>query len=254
VLGLALALPACGTSGAAPGAPDAAAADAMEVDVGGDAVPVVSGCRPSAGTTGNPQTIPDLIALVNGLPPPVTLPCLIESLDRPLSLVATTNVVSAQPAESARNPRVFLLTGRLSLTFVPDGPSRDVLELGEISADNTQSIKGEVHFPIEAPLGAGAPFDRLVDAIVDGVPALSKCYACHYPERPLENRPGYEHAFESIAYRPNPLYAAPLDDLRREREVCDATAEPERCATLEAIFGHGAVEGGAFPSEMVTFF
>jgi hypothetical protein len=89
--------------------------------------------------------------------------------------------------------------------------------------------------------------------MVDDVPTRSQCALCHYPERRVD-RVGYEHAFESIAYRPNPLYAAPLPDLVHERETCVASSEPERCATLEAIFGHGPVVEGAFPSEMVTFF
>ena len=251
LLGLALALAGCGTNDATPDGIDASSPDST----GGnpDAGPVTPACRPASGTTGSPQTILDAVALLDGLPQPVTLPCFLESLDRPLALVATTNTVSAQPAESARNPRVFLLTGRLSLALVPDGPFRDVLELGEISADNTNSIKGEVHFPVEAPLAASDAFDRVVDSAVDNVPTQSKCSICHFPERTVD-KVGYEHAFESIAYRPNPLYDAPLGDLQREHETCDVTVEPERCATLAAIFGHGAVVGGAFPSEMATFF
>ena len=239
-------MPACGTDDATPASPDAAG-------IQPDADPVTPGCHPASGTSGNPQTILEAVALLNALPQPATLPCFIQSLDRPLALVATTNLVSAQPAESPRNPRVFLLTGRLSLAFVPDGPFRDVLEFGEISADNINSIKGEIHFPIEAPLAPATPFDRIVDHIVDDVPTQSKCSLCHYPERTVD-RAGYEHAFESIAYRPNPLYAAPLPELQHERETCDASSEPERCAMLEAIFGHGAVVGGAFPSEMAMFF
>src|SRR5688500_14114777 len=47
-------------------------------------------CSPAEGTSGNPRTIREALDLINGLPHPVDFPCFLESLDRPLSINATS--------------------------------------------------------------------------------------------------------------------------------------------------------------------
>ena len=66
-------------------------------------------------------TIESVIDLTNTLPFPVSVPCLLASLPRPLPLVATNSINSAQPAEGNRSPRVFLLLEHLAISVVPEG-------------------------------------------------------------------------------------------------------------------------------------
>lgn len=206
-------------------------------------------CKPAAGTTGSPQTILQLVDLINGLPHPVTLQCLLRSLDRPLGLVATRNLISAQPALGPDDPRVFVVSGQLSMSIVTDGDYRAYLELGEYTADAQRSIKGELLFPIAAPLEYRAPFARLLTESE----TATRCRICHYPEQPVTLY-DFEGAFESIAYRPYPQYDLTLQHVQQLYEVCDFEQQPERCATLSALFGHGDVVSGAFPQAMPLFF
>lgn len=205
-------------------------------------------CKPAAGTTGSPQTILQLVDLINGLPRPVTLQCLLSSLDRPLGLVATENVISAQPALGPDDPRVFVVSGRLSMSLVTNGDYRAYLELGEYSVDAQRSIKGELQFPVTEALEARAPFARLLTESQ----TATRCRICHYPEQPVTSY-DFEGAFESIAYRPYPQYDLPVQHVRQLYEACDVERQAERCATLSALFAHGDVVAGAFPQAMPLF-
>ncbi|HYX33397.1 MAG TPA: hypothetical protein VE954_09810 [Oligoflexus sp.] len=99
-------------------------------------------------------TIAGVVALINSLPKPVTLECLVASLKRPLALNATTSVISAQPATSRDKPRIFLQNEGLLLSIVPGDAT---LEFGEIW-QSIYSIKNELTFPIKEPLSDNAPF------------------------------------------------------------------------------------------------
>jgi hypothetical protein len=177
---------------------------------------------------------------------PVTLPCFLRSLDRPLQLLATSSVISAQPARGQDNPRLFIIGPELSLSVVTAGDGMNVLEIGELTAPN-RSIKGEVHFPVEAPLALDAPFTRIAQTEERTV-----CYGCHYPEEPVADYP-VGGAFVSIAYRPIPRLEINFDYVQYQFTVCDESANPDRCAMLAALFDQGQVSRGEFPVEMPTF-
>ena len=70
-----------------------------------------TGCRAPSSVSNAPQSIAETVTLINALPKPLTLPCFLESLARPLEMSATFSVVSAQPAVGHRSPRVFLFLG-----------------------------------------------------------------------------------------------------------------------------------------------
>jgi hypothetical protein len=73
----------------------------------------------------------------------VTLPCFLQTLQRPLSLYATSSPISAQPADSERDPRIFVMMEPLILSVVAVGETSVYLELSELTS-NTRSIKAEI--------------------------------------------------------------------------------------------------------------
>src|SRR5688572_21417826 len=117
-------------------------------------------CAPASGSSGNPKTIYELVELINGLPHPASLACFLESLERPLALNATSNTQSAQPAVGKRSPRIFLILNEsLRVSLVPGG---DTLEYAEVDArDESRSVKGELHFPIEGQLAPEDAFAQI---------------------------------------------------------------------------------------------
>ncbi|MEM9191080.1 MAG: hypothetical protein AAGF12_18000 [Myxococcota bacterium] len=204
-------------------------------------------CLPGENATGSPGSVAEAIDLINSLPMPVTAECFTESLDRPLRMEATNSISSAQPAAGARSPRIFIFSQALILSIVPDGPGAELLEFGELVGRNNRSIKGEIKFPVEAPLPESAPYDTV---LFNGGPVTS-CAFCHADEQPVE---GIDGAFESLAMRPTRRSIVPVERILDEAAECDPEEEPERCAYLEAIVGHGPIEHQPFPSALPTFF
>ena len=85
--------------------------DAAVADPELDAAPVVQvdpRCVAPEGVSTAPQTIAEVVTLLNALPKPLNLPCFVASLARPLSLHAVNSPFSAQPAQGRRSPRIFI--------------------------------------------------------------------------------------------------------------------------------------------------
>lgn len=203
-------------------------------------------CSPGPGSTGSPKTMVEVVELINSLPMPVTIPCLLQSLDRPLRVMATASVISAQPANGQDNPRLFLIGDGISLSVVPTGDSAHLLEVGELTS-NTRSIKGEIGFPVTEPLALDAPFKRIARDVGGTI-----CYVCHHPETAAEDYP-IAGAFESTAYRPVPGLEINFDYVEYQYTTCDYETEPDRCAFFAALFDQGQVSRGEFPQEMAVF-
>lgn len=194
-----------------------------------------------------PRSIPEVVALLNELPKPVTLPCFLEQLERPLGMQATRSVFSAQPADGVRSPRLFLFFEPLIMSIVPSGVGSALLEFGEKRSETT-SLKGELEFPILEPLGPEAPFEQVMfDETV------TSCSFCHRDEQPdpltIDAR-----GFVSQALRPRPNDRLSITGLYAEHAACDATLEPERCALLEALLAGDAILEREFPAIQDTFF
>ncbi|MEZ4320496.1 MAG: hypothetical protein R3F61_23650 [Myxococcota bacterium] len=185
---------------------------------------------------------------LNTLPTPIDAACIVRSLERPLSVEATVNPFSAQPADGTRSPRIFLFSDTLSISLVATGVGADVVELGEATGD-VQSLKGELALPIEASVAPSAPHDRIVDP-TEGVEG-TVCRACHDDEAPWPDAPG--EAFASVAIRPDRDSLLDLDLLAELADGCDPTVEPERCAFMDALFA-GEVEHQPFPERFPTIF
>jgi hypothetical protein len=192
-----------------------------------------------------PRSVADVVALLNAAPKPVSLPCLLSSLARPLALYATNSVISAQPAVGRRSPRTFLFFDGLIASIVPDGPGSQLLEFGELRSD-TRTLKAEIEFPVTETLSADEPFERIM---FDD--EKTSCAFCHASEQRDESMPT-TRAFISQALRPAPRERVLLTDLSREAEACDVEAEPERCAMLRSVFLGGAPVDHEFPAPFST--
>lgn len=230
---------------------DATAADAASDDGAGpgDAGPdlATAGCRPGAGATGAPGSISEAVELANSLPRPVSLACFLESLTRPLYAVATSNIVSLQPAVGSRSPRVLLVSDRLIMTLVPAGTGSHTIELGEF-VTALRTLKAELGFPLVQALAPPDPFERIRDPR-----GGTTCRGCHRDEAPVEEI-GYAMAFTSGAIRPHFRNQVELESLRAERDRCDDAIEPDRCAILRALFDHGPVLPRDLPASVPTIF
>ena len=85
----------------------------------------------------DPRTIEDVIRLLNEMPKPVSVACLIDVLERPLHVNATSNPFSGQPATSSKSPRIFLFLGKsLLVSVVPTGAGAEVVEFGFNTDEN----------------------------------------------------------------------------------------------------------------------
>jgi hypothetical protein len=185
-----------------------------------------------------PRTIADVVARIDALPEP-TIECLVASLPRPLSLVASLGVTSLQPAVDLNTPRIFVLLDGLSLSVVGGGDGAHRIELGQWLTP-TRTLKGELRYPITRPLTSESPFQGLIDP----GQTLSSCGFCHGGEQAHPTIPG---AFVSDALAPAEQYELAIDDVRAIRAAC--TDEPY-CAVLRALFDYGAVRQGAFADEV----
>lgn len=205
-------------------------------------------CLPPEGTTGSPSTVTEVLALINALPKPTSLGCVLESLDRPLRIDATRGTISAQPARGERSPRVFLFTGRtMTMSITLEGPGSDLLELAQDFGE-FRSLKAELEFPVETVLDEGAPYRQVM--FNEDVTGCAFCHAA-------EERYGeitHSKAFISEALRPVERERVPLERLQLEYELCDPTAEHHRCELLDGLFKWGPTEQASFPPEMPTIF
>ena len=194
----------------------------------------------------SPHTIAELVTLLNALPKPLTVACFVESLSRPLAVNATRSVLSAQPADGARSPRTFLFFDGLTVSVVAAGDGARLLEIGERRGE-ALSLKAELEFPITTQLSEGTPFER-----VRYDERLSTCGFCHQGETPAPDIAA-SNAFISPALRPPARERVFVSDLATEHAACNAEAEPDRCALLDALFRTATPIEHEFPATYKTF-
>jgi hypothetical protein len=208
-----------------------------------DAAARVQRCAAPAGTSASPHSIADVVTLLNMLPKPVTMPCFLETLARPLEVHATVSQISAQPSVGARSPRIFMFYEGLRLSIALDGVGSHALEFGELR-DELRSLKAEIGFPVTAQLSPQAPFERVLYN-----QAGTSCGFCHAAEQVAEDV-SFTSAFTSLALRPAPEDGVSIEALSTELADCDAVAEPERCAMLKSLFQRGTPIEHAFPTNL----
>jgi len=230
---LVLAMAACGEPAVEPalGPKSAERAQAKAV------VPApTSRCSTPSGVSGSPTTISAAVGLINALPKPVSAACFVESLNRPLALVATASPFSAQPANDSHSPRIFIRNGTLTMVVVPGGMGRNLLEFGEATAEGS-SLKGELELPIVDTLTEAAPLDRVQAG------KGTTCGTCHDDEAPAASGAG----FISEVLIPLPEFEVTVAELQRDASRCGAD-DNERCDLLRALFDHGDVGAGTLQS------
>ena len=204
------------------------------------------GCRAPAGVSNAPRTIDETVTLINALPKPLSLPCFLESLARPLEINATFSLLSFQPAQGRRSPRIFIFQDPTVMSIVPEGDGAPLLEFGE-QRPEFRSLKAEIEFPVSTLLAPSAPFDHLLFNS-----QLTNCGACHAGEVEESEVAGVRR-FVSQALRPRPSDQVSAASLVHELEICDRAREPQRCAMLDGLLGWGQVSERAFPEGMSTF-
>ncbi len=196
---------------------------------------------------GAPSTIHEVVQLLNALPGPVSVACLVRALDRPLSINSTSGKLSAQPAGGVHDPRIFIFLDGLSMSIVPAGAGRSLLELGQYDTPE-ESLKGELHMPVDKPVSQDQPYEHL--RYIEG---LTFCGLCHRDER-LAPEIGHPNAYISGAFRPKEAEMVPLEAVRAEHEACVPGDDPERCAIYSALFDHGPVLHQDFSATLKTIF
>lgn len=203
-------------------------------------------CRQLPLSMRSPTDIEQTVALINALPKPVTIPCFISALPRPLSIHATYGQISAQPAMGRRSPRIFILRGDLILSIALEGDGSHLLEFGLLDGRG-DSFKGELEFPIEQDLMPSAPYLRVM--YDDG---MTVCAFCHSQEVPKHTVDGAT-VYRSVALRPVERERVFINDLSKEQAECNVQEEYLRCKILDALFD-GELEEGYFPEDLATFY
>ena len=206
------------------------------------------GCVAPAGVSNAPGTIAQALTLINALPKPLSLPCFLESLARPLEMRANNSLFSAQPADGPRSPRIFLFEPTMVMSVVPSGTGAPLLEFGEQRPDY-HSLKAELSFPLLDRVAPSAPFTSVM-----ANDHSTTCGGCHGAEEldPSVSGAGML-AFVSPSFRPATSDRVSVVSLQHDNEICDRSVEPERCAMLDGLFGSGNVNEHDFPTDMNTF-
>jgi hypothetical protein len=199
-------------------------------------------CAESKGEIGS---IAEAIARISALAPQGDGPCFIATLPRPLAVVATLGVSSAQPAGGRGAPRLLLMLPKLVISAVPAGEGSKVLEFGEW-VGSTRTIKGEITLPVTGPLAADAPFVRVLQGT-----DRTTCGTCHRQE---ERHPTIPNAFLSLAFKPEPGTVLTVTELEELHTLCTQADDPgSRCTMIHALFDFGEITEGSFSPVVQTF-
>lgn len=197
-----------------------------------------SGCYLADASLRNPKTMDQVTKLINALPKPLTIPCLIENLPAPLKVFSMQSSFSAQPSQDSETPRVFIVINKMVLSVVPTGSGRNLLEMSEI-VDSLMSVKTEISFPVSTIVPAVLPYDRIRSG------SGTSCRACHNSELPISGYAG--EAFVSTTLRPALSRRIPAADLQSVARSCNMANDPDRCKMMRAIFLTGNAQDTEFP-------
>ncbi len=200
-------------------------------------------CFPPAGVSGSPKSVEQVVALINALAPPVSLPCLVEALDRPLKIYASQSSASIQPSSGPDNPRFFIFSLPLIMTITTDGVGASRMEMSVLSAGNTLSTKAELQFPITSSLSVDAPYARVYSN--NG----TTCKSCHQNES-LDSSVGAAAAYMSNALKPLAASEVDLNFVQAQYTACNPLNTPDRCLLLKMLFEGGHVVRQDFPVGM----
>jgi len=208
---------------------------------------------------------------VNAMPKPVSLPCFLQTLPRPLFHNATVSNISAQVSVGERSPRTFLAIDKLIFTVVPDEVTArikdpvtgayteiwdaDGIRLLEMSYEveseylTRQSIKAELKFPVTELLPRSAPYDKIHFS-----ETTSTCAFCHGDETRIDVIEGVP-VYRSEMLRNSRNNEITIQKMMFEQMVCDPGESKKaqyRCEMLDAIYDQGELVWFSFPLELPT--
>jgi hypothetical protein len=204
-------------------------------------------CQKPAQLPAESYTIEYAVKLINSLPMPVTIPCVVDVLPHPLSINVTSSDLSVQPANGANNPRIFIKIDSLIMTFAVSGEGAKTIEFSQSIATD-RSVKGELAFPVSKALALTSAYDQVVSSQGTG----TKCAGCHFDEAAASSQ-FPSPAFASRALRPFERQAVSISDLKILTENC-TDAESIRCQLFESIFRGGDPKQFDFSPSMPTLF
>lgn len=202
---------------------------------------LVGGCDQVADVLRTPNSIGAIVDLINALPKPTSIDCFLKALKKPLRVMAVNNTFSAQPAVGNESPRIFIVNTKLSISVVPAGVGRYLVELSEPSSA-TKSFKAELEFPIQQRIEVYDAISR----ITDKVSGDSQCILCHRNEEKKLYPPDAGYAFNSDIVRPNEYQRVFAYYLRNQAYMCNTATDKYRCDILKAIFMTGEAEDSDF--------
>jgi len=205
-------------------------------------------CVAGVGVSAAPRSIEAVVALINSLPRPVTVPCLVEALAPPLNVFAMRSTTSLMVTMRPEDARYFIFFLPLIISVTSDGPGAELVELSEVQPGNQLSLKGELRFPIEQPVPVSLPFSRIANGN-----GTTCAHFCHQHEA-RDVRIKYADAFLSKAIRPSSFHEVTFAFLEGVRKDCRSPRESVRCGLLDAIFGNGRAVRTEFPEGMPVGF
>ena len=182
-----------------------------------------------------PQTIEDVVNILNGMPKPVSLEYFISSITADASIQSSTSTFSAQPATSSLIPRVFLQVNDVLMLSVV--PGADTLEIGE-TVQFGYSKKSDIQFPIEE----GEEVDAFEIIYGSGDAANNTCgRVCH---RPLRDAQGNPVPFVSTIIEPRGFEN--LEDGKLFEIAQGCSDDSKACEMFRALFYKGARKNFVF--------
>ncbi|RYZ64173.1 MAG: hypothetical protein EOP09_16365 [Proteobacteria bacterium] len=191
-------------------------------------------CKAPDGINTEPRSMPDMIKLINALPKPVTVACVVDALKGPFRVNATSSAFSAQPAYSEDAPRIFLFYEPLYISIVPTGMGGDMIEFS-IQTGPEESVKGELAFPVKDTITEDAAYEHIKFETANA----TVCGSCHSGERPAGD--GFPaNAFISSFLRTMDVYDVSAKQIEKSAKRCQTEVLPE-CKVLEALTSKGAL-------------
>jgi hypothetical protein len=205
-------------------------------------------CAPGPGATGAPRSVEEVVALINTLPKPVTVPCLVESLTPPLKVFAVRSTASLQFSMSDDDPRWFIFFEPLIISVTSAGPGSEVVEMSVVQPGNQLSLKAELRFPVDAPVSNALAYERIRTGV-----GTTCAHFCHQHEV-RDWRIRHAEAFLSKAIQPSARYEVSLASVEKVRAACKTPADSLRCDLLHAVLVHGKAQRQGFPADMPVGF
>ena len=194
----------------------------------------ISGCTLASKELRNPDTYDGLVQLINALPKPLSVECLLNNYDAPLKINATNSTFSAQPSEGPGNPRIFIIRNNFILSVVPTNKTQTVIEFAYVNGSNS-SIKGELSFPINSNISNEEPFLEILSTF-NGTTGTD-CRFCHGGEFSTGGS-----SFSSSIIAPDPFKNVTATSMKQQLAACNFLLEPQRCRVIQSIYGRAFQE------------